>query len=294
MYKWVYSIVFILCGCNAKNGNPHLAFKKELKKPLLEISGMITDGDKLYAVADKPKPVFYRINKNGEVEQEIHIVNVQVQDVEAITADENNFYIGDIGDNDGNRRDRKIVTIPKVAISEQKIVNVHGNVIQFFLQPDEADSVEIKKNNRDCEAMVSFGDSIYLFTKRRSDKQTEVFSVPKIPGQYTSKSIRKFDCVGLVTDAAINTFNNELALTGYNKGHRFPFIIFFTNFKQNDFFSGKMERIELADKNWDWQIESITYGNDNLILFANEQTKEVNSTLYAIKREKIRRINKSK
>lgn len=285
--------LFAASSCNNKKQNPYLEFKKELNEPLKEISGMITHNEHIYAIADKPKAVFYRINKDGEVEQQINIAGVQVQDVEAITADEEFFYIGDVGDNDGNRAERKIVKVAKSSLGTGDVLKVKGEVISFELVQDSINTRK-KKNNHDCEAMVSLGDSIYLFTKRRSDMQTELFSIPKTPGRYKINSLKIFDCVGLVTDAAVNKQKNELALSGYNKGHHFPFIIFFKNFKGNNFFTGIMERIELADKAWDWQIESVTYDKDNKVLFACEETPEVKATLYAVKRDKIFRLNKKR
>jgi hypothetical protein len=100
------------------------------------------------------------------------------------------------------------------------------------------------------------------------------------------------DSKGLITDAAINPLNNEVALTGYNKGHKFPFILLLRNFQGCNFFTGKTERIELADKPWDWQIESISYDNRGKLYFACEETKEVKSSMYVIAREKLEKLNK--
>ena len=66
----------------------------------------------------------------------------------------------------------------------------------------------------------------------------------------------------------------------------------FKNFAGNDFLSGKNERIELADKGWDWQLESITYKRDDLLFFACEGTKEVDATFYAIKRSNLKKLDK--
>lgn len=141
--------------------------------------------------------------------------------------------------------------------------------------------------------MISYKDSLYIFTKDREDKETRLFVLPKSPGKYTARFINSFNSEGLITDAAINSANNELALIGYHKGHRFPFIILFNDFRGNDFFSGSHKKINLADKPWDWQLEAITYGN-NMIYFACEGTKQVAATFYGIKREDLLKIDKRK
>jgi hypothetical protein len=65
---------------------------------------------------------------------------------------------------------------------------VAGEIITFRFS-DDTTVAKKKKNNYDCESLLSYGDSLYLFTKRRSDMQTELFSLPKIAGYYTARSV---------------------------------------------------------------------------------------------------------
>lgn len=286
-------LMCLLGACAAKNKNKDLDVREELSKPMHEISGLVADGKDLWAITDKPKAMVYKLNDDGKIKQEVVVKNAVAVDVEAVTKDDGFVYIGDVGDNDGNREERQIIKVAKSAIGKDKNVEVQGEIITFRFSDEQAVDKK-KKNNYDCESLLSFGDSLYLFTKRRADMQTELFSLPKTPGNYVAQSKGTYDCVGLVTDAAINKAGNEVALTGYNKGHKFPFIIFFKNFQGSNFLSGRMERIELADKAWDWQMESVTYNDENELYFACEETKEVKSTLYAIKRDKIWKINKKR
>jgi hypothetical protein len=292
----VLEIAFFFCllaACSGKTEKSELDFKTELKKPLTEISGIKADGGDLWAITDKPRAVAFKIDRSGKVIQEVTVKNVQAIDVEAVASDNEYIYIGDIGDNDGEREERQIIKFKKSTVGEDRNTEVEGEVISFkFSNAEMVDKK--KKNNFDAEAMLSMGDSIYVFTKRREDSQTELFAVPKTAGSYVANSLAVFDSKGLVTDASINNANNEILLCGYHKGHKHPFILAFKNFKGNNFFNGKPERIELADKAWDWQIESISYTNDGKVLFACEETNEVKSTLYTIKREKLYRLNKKK
>jgi hypothetical protein len=283
----------LLIGCKDTSSKSDLDFKEELSKPLNEISGITADGTDFWVITDKPKAVVYKINSKGKVEQEVTVTNAKATDVEAVANDTNFVYIGDVGDNEGNREERQIIKIAKSAIGTDKNPEVAGEIITFRFS-DDTTVAKKKKNNYDCESLLSYGDSLYLFTKRRGDMQTELFSLPKIAGYYTARSVGVFDSQGLITDAAINPTNSEVALTGYNKGHKFPFILLLKNFQGCNFFTGETERIELADKPWDWQIESITYNNDGLVYFACEETKEVKSTLYAISRDKLIKLNKKR
>lgn len=292
----IAALSFFICfffGCGGKKLKSELDLKEELSKPLNEISGMVADGKNLWAITDKPKAVIYKLNADGKVVQEINVKNAKATDVEAVTKDQNYLYVGDLGDNEGNREERQIIKVAKSAIGTDKNTEVNGEIITFRFSDDIMVDKK-KKNNYDCEALLSFGDFLYIFTKRRTDLQTELFSLPKTAGSYVAQLVGIFNSKGLVTDASINKQNNEVALTGYNKGHKYPFILLFSNFQGNNFYSGKMSRIELADKPWDWQIESITYNDYGEIYFACEETKEVQSTLYAIKRDKLEKLNKKK
>ena len=183
--------------------------------------------------------------------------------------------------------------VAKSGINDDQKTSTTGEVISFRFSDDSLTDKK-KLNNYDCESLFSYRDSLYLVTKRREDHQAEIFSLSKNPGTYVAHSLGVFDSKGLITDAAINPAKNELALIGYNKGHKFPFILVISGFMGTDFLKGKMERIELADKDWDWQLESIAYDNQGNLYFACEQTKEVKATFYSIKRQNITKLNKSK
>ncbi len=284
-------IVLIFFSCAQKPAQSDLNLKVVLNKPLTEISGINADGDNLWAITDKPHAVAFKLNLQGDLIQEITVKNIQAIDVEAVASDSGFVYIGDVGDNDGGREERQIIKFAKVKSGTAKEAEVDGEVITFRFA-DEQTTESKKKNNYDCESLLSMGDSLYLFTKRREDHKTELFVLPKTAGNYIARSIGIFDTHGLITDAAVNFQNNELALCGYNKGHKFPFVLLFKNFTGNNFFAGQMERIELADKPWDWQVEGITFSKDNKVYFSCEETKEVKSTLYCIERAKMGSLNK--
>lgn len=98
-----------------------------------------------------------------------------------------------------------------------------GEIIRFSF-PELEDMQKKKKNEYDCEALISFNDAIYLFTKRRNDLQTELFMLPKIVESQVPKSIGVFNSKGLITGASINSAGTEVALVGYQHGHKHPFI----------------------------------------------------------------------
>jgi hypothetical protein len=287
------SILIFVAGCTQKQGKVPLVVKTELPKELKEISGITAAGSDIWAITDKPRAQVFKLDTTGKLVQTVEVTNVEAVDVEAVAADNANLYIGDVGDNNGDRIERKIIKIPFTAIKPDPETEVTGDTITFVF-PGQSDIEKKKENNYDCESLISFKDSLYVFTKDRQDKQTKLFALPKTPGNYTARFIDSFNCNGLITDAAVNKANNELALIGYHKGHQFPFIFLFDNFHGDDFLSGSHKKIELADKPWDWQLEGITYSDKNVVYFSCEGTKQVHATFYGIKRTDIFSLKKKK
>ncbi|MFL5810532.1 MAG: SdiA-regulated domain-containing protein [Flavisolibacter sp.] len=280
-------LICILILTNCKGQEDQFLMKKELPAELKEISGIAKDGNFLWAITDNKKRTIYKLDLSGNLVQQIEVSNAAFEDVEAVTSDRDYVYVGDVGDNNGTRSTRSIMRIPKSSIGNNSQATASGEMISFTF-PDEGEVKNKKSNNYDCEAMISFKDSLYVFTKRRDDMKTELYALPKSPGSYTARSISIFKTKGLVTDAAVNKSNNEIALVGYDEGHTKPFIWILSNFKGNDFFSGNHERFDLTnEKQLDWQVEGISYGDGNHLFLSCEKTKDVRNTVYSIDRAKL-------
>jgi hypothetical protein len=259
--------------------------KNLLSKELGEISGIAKDGNFIWAIIDSKNASFYKLDESGKIIQTIHISNVKLKDVEAISIDKDYLYIADVGDNSGIRPDRTIIRIKKSTIPKSKVATVSGELIKFTF-PDEGVVKNKKNNNYDCEAVLNYMDSIYVFTKRRDDLKSALYVIPKVPGTYSARFISVLKTKGLVTDAAIDERGNNLALIGYDEdNHTKAFIWLLSNFKGDDFFSGREERFRLTNqKMLDWQLESICYKDENSFYIACEKTKDVPNTLYVIKK----------
>lgn len=258
----------------------------QMPKKLKEISGIVKDGNFLWAISDNPKADIYKLDLSGNVVQQITLKNNTVSDVEDVTADANYLYIEDVGDNDGNRTERQIIKIKKSAIGNGEKADVEGEAIRFSFPPQSGVQTK-KENENDCEAIISYKDALCLFTKRRSDKQTQLFMLPKTPGRQVPKAIALFDSKGLITGAAINDAGDEVALVGYQKGHQQPFIWLLSGFTGNNFFSGQQQQYVLTNDDKDWQVEGITYKDNNKLFFTCEATDDFAATLYVIAKENL-------
>lgn len=270
-----------MMGCRAVSQEDNFLQEKKLDKELKEISGMAHDGDVIWAISDNPKRGLYKLDLEGNVLASYSIQGYQPRDVECVSVDDQYVYMGDTGDNNGTRGERAILRIAKNTIPDKG--SVKGELIRFNFAGAE-DVSKKKENAYDCEAMFVYQGTIYLFTKRRTDEQTEFCTIPAKPGTYTTQNHGLFNSKGLVTDACINDNGTEVALTGYDKGHRKPFIWIFSNFKGTDFLHGNSSHYDLSNKKkLDWQVESVTYRNHNNLFIACEGTKDVPQTFYELK-----------
>jgi hypothetical protein len=291
----VKSAVFLFCififdKINAQEDN--FTLKKLLPPELKEISGIVKDGAFIWAISDSKKNTIYKLDLSGDLIQQIEITNALFADVEAVTTDRDYVYVGDVGDNNGTRTSRHIMRIKKSSIGSKSLARVTGELISFSFPGEQAEKKK-KNNNYDCEALISYKDSLFVFTKRRGDMKTELFALSKSPGTYSARSISIFKSKGLITDAAVNEGKNEIALIGYDEGHRNPFIWIFRKFEGNEFFSGRSERFELTnEKHLDWQVEGISYNDDNSFFISCEKTKDVQNTIYLLDRSKLHKSKK--
>jgi hypothetical protein len=141
-----------------------------LPNRLKEISGLVFVTDDLMVGHNDGgnSPTLYFISKTGEVEHEVKISNADNKDWEDITFDgKDNLYIGDFGNNENKRQDLCIYVVSlKEALKNDKI---EAKKIKFTY-PDQ-NSFPPKDEDRkfDCEAVAFYKDTLYLFTKNRTE-----------------------------------------------------------------------------------------------------------------------------
>jgi len=253
----------------------------DLVEDMKETSGIIYSVGSVWTINDSGgEPEIYKIDKTiGTVIQKVVILNGSNRDWEDITQDDDFIYVGDFGNNDGNRSDLKIFKVAKSGITSKKKVAVNAEIIGLTF----SDQLIFEENNRnhnfDCESLISFGDSLIIFTKNWADGKTRMYKLPKIPGQFKIDPLDTFDADGLVTGADYNKDSKKLVLIGYKD--RLPFIFYFSNFNGRKFESDRVYRFNL-NKMKDSQTEGIAWLNDETIIFSTEQTKSFSQQVFEL------------
>ncbi|HWB23932.1 MAG TPA: hypothetical protein VG738_00565 [Chitinophagaceae bacterium] len=263
-----------------------VGLKNKLPSLLKESSGLcLTDGA-LWSFGDSGNPnSIYRIDSaTGAILQVVTITNYPNVDWEDMAADSMYIYVGDTGNNNGDRTDLKILRIKKADIppAEQQ-VNVVAEAINFSYA-DQSDLSSNSNTNFDCESLVSIGDNLYIFSKDRGDFQTRCYKLPKAPGTYKVSPIATFNVDGKVTDATYNPVTKELALLGYMDKKLDSFIWFFNNYTEDNFFNGASKRYTIGNVKTDWQTEGLTYVNDKRLLLSCESSTSTAASLYFVQK----------
>ncbi|MGF7137801.1 hypothetical protein [Roseimarinus sediminis] len=243
-----------------------------------ENSGIIFWNEMLWTFNDSGgKNELYAVDTlSGRVLKTVLIKNAENTDWEDITQDQEYIYIAETGNNAGTRSDLKILKIRKDEISKDVESTVEAGVIAF----EYADRVDFNPPYRlhpfDCEALVAWGDSLYVFTKDWKDFKTKVYGFPKIPGEYMSEVIDSFEIGALVTGADISS-DSTLALVGYYdyQSYVWSFDIsgkhFFTNARKQ-----KLSGLYNA------QTEGICYSPGGKLLISCEKTENFKQQLWRI------------
>ena len=248
-------------------------FINGLSKKVDESSGLIFFRDALWTHNDSGgEPEIYKIDiAKGKIIQTVSITNVENQDWEDISHDENYIYVGDFGNNHGNRKNLKILIINKKNIPENNSdVSVKAKIISFSMADQKIFEKRKNSNNYDCEAFFCFHDSLYLFTKNWVNLKTRMYVIPAKEGDYKAMPRYDFNADGLITGADINPAGNQLVLVGYKNYESFLWI--FSDFENDNFLLAENRlRVNFPDLIF-VQTEGVAYLNNSDIVFSCEES----------------------
>jgi len=291
MKKLIFSLVFLsilsLEGQNNIRNFSHISKSKYtfeqfilLPKGISETSGLYFDGTTVWTMNDggNPSEIFGLFNLYDSTVglNDDNIIKTQFPlplkniDWEAITGDANFIYIGDFGNNPGNRKNLCIYKISKKQIQNNRVEVV--DTIQFNY-PEQTNFESRFFHNFDCESMFINGDSIYLLTKNWQNRHSEIYRLPKKNGTYPAQLIGSFKPNFLITDACL--VKSKIYVTGYNfKGKQF---IGSLNFGSWDGF--EKQKIKMKHG----QIEGICFVPNKGFILSTEQRKTRCAGIFTIK-----------
>lgn len=212
----------------------------------------------------------YLMDTLGVVLRTVLIQNVRNIDWEDITTDhKGNVFIGDFGNNNNRRKNLKVYKIPHPDLINGTSVN--AEIINFSYPEQTAFPPPIDQHKFDAEAFVYYQDSLYIFTKDRTNPHlahTWLYQIPAQTGTHTavlrdSFHTQQISYVFEVTAASLSKDAKKLVLLGANR------VWLFSNFVGNNFFGGNQQTILLQGTT---QKEAIDFVDDNRLYFSNESS----------------------
>lgn len=281
----LFTILGAFTSCQKESASGILNFNFEvmatLPTQIEEGSGIeITLDNTLWAFNDNSgKERLYQFDHAGTLLKELKI-DVPRIDWEDITQDEaGNFYLGDFGNNDNDRRDLKIYKLtPSDLVSTD---NVKPAVIHFTLEDQTQFPPTNDQQHFDIEGMFAFGNQLFLVTKDRSKPflgKTKLYQLPNTIGIHTATLLDEFKTdskksKGAITSADISPDKTKVALLSNEV------VWVFENFSGTAFFSGSVKRFDLPVQR---QMEGLVFSDDCLLLLINEKKSNQPGELYQI------------
>lgn len=253
------------------------AFAHNLPGEIKETSGLLFYAGALWTINDSGNlPVLYETDTaTGKIVRSVVISNASNVDWESITQDDSSIYIGDFGNNPGNRTDLHILKISKSGLHNPGYDTIKAGYINFSYPDQLSLELAFNCNNFDCEAMFYEHDSLHLLSKNWSDQMTKHYVLPATCGNYQARLAEQFNANGLITDAAINKQGNIVLLGYKNTGGRFwnCFCWVLSEYSDGSYFNGRQTRIELGSVLHLGQSEGITLNDDNSAWLSSESIR---------------------
>ncbi|WP_040560084.1 hypothetical protein U8527_20550 [Kordia algicida OT-1] len=277
--RFLKFFLFILLFSNCTVNYGQLKAVGTLSGDLEEVSGMenIPNSDDFWMINDGGNdPKVFIVNKEGKITKTLN-VQAKNKDWEDLTKDKaGNLYIGDFGNNRNNRKHQNIYKLSASNLSSKK--NIDPIKIEFSFPNQKKYPPKKKDRHFDVESFFHHNGYLYLFTKSRSKKdygRTDLYKIPATEGKYEAQFISTFNtCDDMncwITSAAISPNGKKVVLLSHETVWQF------TDFKGDDFLSGKMTKFDLKHES---QKEGICFKDNNTVYITDEEAHGKGRNLY--------------
>lgn len=257
--------MFLLCGVTVWSQSD-ITSVGILPISVAETSGLISYNSRLITHNDSGNdPVLYEFDAiTLEILRTVTVEGAPNTDWEDITQDDDFIYIGDIGNNNGDRRDLNILSIAKSDYDSNDTVT--ATIINFSYE-DQTDFTTMANSDFDAEALFALEDQLVVLTKQWQQLGTVAYRIPKVPGTHIAERFDFNQIDGLVTGATFDIESNTLFLVGYSSLLT-PFFASFTGVQGDALFSGESLKTNL-DIGFA-QTEAITRTTDGQFFISSE------------------------
>ena len=238
---------------------PGLRTVGSIKGVVPESSGLApaTPAGTYYSFGDDGNPPrLFHLDATGRLLGTVDVAAPNT-DWESLTRDDQgNYFIGDCGNNNSDRRDLAIYRVRPDAPKQVGKIS--------FTYPDQTEFPPKKKeHNFDVEASLWHAGQVWLFTKDRGRQAaSKVYTVPDQPGTYTAKLVTSLAIAGEVTDAALRADGHRLVLLGRGE------LFILDGNSWADILKATPRHVDLSGTG---QTEGAVFKDDRTLLISTEQ-----------------------
>lgn len=267
----VVSLPFIYGYSTIKNGTWALAQKVtnlgQMPPEITESSGLelADEPNTFYTHSDHGNgaAVLYKIDQSGKLLKTITVGGATLVDWEDLARDDSgNLYIGDVGNNSGNRSELKIYKVNATNPGSSQTISFSYDTRDAVQSKGKKGKGKTKSaKNFNSEAIFWHNGSLFLVTKASGGGgDAHLFQVSDSPGSHTAKHIGQKALGDKITSADISPSGDKLVLMSLGKLHVF-------NLSGTDYFKGNPQTINLGNVG---QTEGMVFTDNNTIVFSNE------------------------
>lgn len=256
-------------------------YRIDLSDTLSESSALLCIDSHLYSINDSGNaPIIYELDTvNAFIVRQIYVKGSENIDWEALAQNDNYIFIGDFGNNKGNRQNLGIYKIDKSDFLNTPNDTVEAEHISFSYQAQTTfEELNYSNNNLDAEALVAIGDSLYIFSKNWGNGKTYLYALSQALGTYSLIIKDSIDIQALVTDATYLPEHQKIVLIAINFSS-LKLIDFDVNTDNVSF--GDNVNIELLNLTDSKQVEGLCFKNNGFYATA-EYFDSHNACLYSI------------
>ena len=256
--------------------------KAELPMEVNETSGLFFHNGRLWTHNDSGgKPILYALDTTTfEVVQKVTLSNAKNKDWEDVCTDGKTVFVGDFGNNNGNRKNLRIFTFPLSAIPDEGDASVTVDSIRFSFGDQTNFEKRRYEHDFDCEAMFTSEDYLYLLSKGWETGTTRLYRLPKAPGNYVAEVVNGFDSQGLITGADYDRENRILVVVGYVKSIWKPFMYIIFDFDEAGV---KLSNHRFEMPQWvGAQTEGICFFDDGRCYVSAETSPSMTSRVFVV------------
>ena len=210
----------------------------------------------------------------------IVLANCNNYDWEALAYTNDKLFIGDFGNNYGNRQNLVIYGCNAIdlANSSQSTVNCEPHTYVYSNQSSFVSA--LNNNDFDAEAFYNHQDTFHIFTKNWVNNKTNHYALPNDTSQHLALLIHSFVCDGLITDCSHDSNTNTTVLLGYKTvglGLYNSFAWLITDYEDGNIFGGNKRRIELGSALQVGQTEGIYLNASGTGVISAERINQINA-----------------